>query len=77
VSVVDIISLAAAFGVTAWFIKTVTGKDRDAERYSEDDARTFIDEHGHWPDETPEQAAERRKRAAESERIARSAYRGG
>ena len=76
-SVVDIISLAAAFGVTAWFIKTVTSKDRDAERYSEDDAREFIGEHGHWPDETPEQAEERRRRAAEAERIARASYRGG
>ena len=37
--------------VTGWFIKTVLDKDRDAERFDEDDARTFFDEHGHWPAE--------------------------
>ena len=31
------------------------------ERGAEDAARTFYDEHGHWPDQTPEEAqAERR-----------------
>lgn len=37
----------------------------DRERHEEDDARRFFDAHGHWPDETPEQAeAERRRLAA-------------
>jgi hypothetical protein len=32
----------------------------DEERHEEDRARLFFDEHGHWPDETPEQAAAER-----------------
>jgi hypothetical protein len=33
-------------------------------RGSEDEARAFYDEHGHWPDQTPEEAeAERRELA--------------
>ena len=71
-SVVDAVSILAAFAVVAWFIKTVSAKDRDAERFEEDDARTFFDEHGHWPDETPAQAAERARRAAANERLARA-----
>jgi hypothetical protein len=34
-------------------------------RRSEDDARAFYDEHGRWPDQTPEEAeAERRELAS-------------
>ena len=76
-NLVDILSIGAAFAVTGWFIRIVTARDRDAPRYSEDDARTFLGEHGHWPDETPEEADERRRRSAEAERIARASYRGG
>jgi hypothetical protein len=71
-SALDIISIAAAFAVIAWFIKVVTGRDRDKERFEEDDARTYFDEHGHWPDETPDVAAERAERAAAAERRARA-----
>jgi hypothetical protein len=65
---VDIISILAAFAVTGWF---------DAERYGEDDARDFFDEHGHWPDEDPADAEAQRRRSAEAERVARRSYRGG
>lgn len=71
-NLVDTLAVAASFLVTAWFVKTVLDKNRDAERYDEDDARTFFDEHGHWPDETPAEAEARRRRAAESERVARA-----
>ena len=71
-NVVDILSIAAAFAVTGWFVRTVLAKNRDEERFAEDDARTFFDEHGHWPDETPEQAAARVRQAAENERRARA-----
>jgi len=33
-------------------------------RLDEDYARTFFDEHGHWPDQTPEEAEEERRRLA-------------
>jgi hypothetical protein len=71
-SVVDILSIAAAFAVTGWFVRTVWAKDRDEERFEEDDARDFFDEHGHWPDETPEQAERRAAQAAYNERLART-----
>ena len=71
-SFVDIASIAAAFAVTGWFIRIVTAKDRDAERFEEDDAREFFDEHGHWPDETEADAEARRRRAEVSERAARA-----
>jgi hypothetical protein len=31
-------------------------RNGDGERHEEDRARAFFDAHGHWPDETPEQA---------------------
>jgi hypothetical protein len=71
-NLVDWLAIAAAFLVTAWFVKTVLDKNRDAERFEEDDARDFFDEHGHWPDETPAQAEARARRAADSERRARA-----
>ena len=71
-SVVDILSIAASFAVIAWFIKTVLAKDRDAERFEEDDAREYFDAHGHWPDETPADAEARARRAAANERLARA-----
>jgi len=46
-----------------WILWTM--RDGDKARLHEDDARAFFDEHGHWPDETPEEAeAERRRSAA-------------
>ena len=71
-SLVDFLSIAAAFAAIGWFVKTVLAKDRDAERFEEDDARDFFDEHGHWPDETPADAEARRRRAEHNERLARA-----
>jgi hypothetical protein len=36
----------------------------DTDRYDEDAARVFFDEHGHWPDETADDAAARRAATA-------------
>ena len=71
-NIVDILAVGAAFLVTGWFVKTVLDKNRDAERFEEDDARDFFDEHGHWPDETPADAAARVRRAEADERVARA-----
>jgi hypothetical protein len=38
----------------------------DSDRHDEDAARRFFDEHGHWPDQTPEEAAAERARLAAS-----------
>ena len=74
-SVLDVVSLVAAFGVTAWFVRLVLSGDRDAPQIAEDDARTFFDEHGHWPDESEADAAARARRGADAERAAREAAR--
>ena len=37
----------------AWIIWVMRHGDED--RYEEDRARLFFDEHGHWPDEEPGQ----------------------
>jgi hypothetical protein len=68
----DFLSIAAAFAVIAWFVKVLAAKDRDAERYEEDDARKFFDEHGHWPDETQSDADARRAQGDAAERVART-----
>jgi hypothetical protein len=48
-----------------WILYVMRNGDKD--RLDEDDARAFFDEHGHWPDETPEEAeAERARLAAAS-----------
>jgi hypothetical protein len=39
-------------------------RDSDRDRVDEDDARTFFDEHGRWPDESPEEAEAERRRVA-------------
>jgi hypothetical protein len=36
----------------------------DTDRHDEDRARVFFDEHGHWPDETLEEAEAERARLA-------------
>ena len=60
-SVFDWLAIAAAIGAILWFAWVVsTGHD---ERHDEDHARAFYDEHGRWPDETPEQAAAREAEA--------------
>jgi hypothetical protein len=45
-----------------WIIYVMRNGDKD--RHREDDARTFFDEHGHWPDETLEEALAERARIA-------------
>jgi hypothetical protein len=42
-------------GVVGFFFifRTLRGID---PRRGEDEARAFFDEHGHWPDQTPEEA---------------------
>jgi hypothetical protein len=58
------ICVAAVVGI-AWIIWVMRNGDKD--RIGEDDARSFFDEHGHWPDETLEEAqAERARLAAAS-----------
>ena len=69
---IDVVSLVATFAVTFWFVKLVWGRKRDEPRFDEDDARDFFDEHGHWPDETPEEAAARAAAADAAERLARA-----
>ncbi len=35
------------------------GNSGESDRVAEEDARRFLDEHGHWPDETPRKRAGR------------------
>ena len=55
------ICVAGVAGII-WILYVMRNGDKD--RFEEDDARTFFDEHGHWPDETPEEAAAERARLA-------------
>jgi hypothetical protein len=56
------VCVAAVVGI-AWILWVI--RHGDSDRYDEDAARAYFDEHGHWPDETPEEAeAERRRLAA-------------
>jgi hypothetical protein len=48
----------------AWIIWMMRNGDKD--RHDEDAARLYFDEHGHWPDETAEEAAAERARLAAS-----------
>jgi hypothetical protein len=58
------ICVAGVVGI-AWIIWMMRNGDKD--RHEEDRARVFFDEHGHWPDETLEEAeAERARLAATS-----------
>jgi hypothetical protein len=55
--------LILVIGVVGFFFifRALRGID---PRRDEDEARAFFDEHGHWPDQTPEEAeAERRELA--------------
>jgi hypothetical protein len=51
------ICVAGVVGI-AWILWVMRHGDED--RHEEDRARRFFDEHGHWPDETPEQAEAQR-----------------
>lgn len=56
-----VILVIGAVGVF-FILRALRGFD---PRRGEDEARAFFDEHGHWPDQTPEEAeAERRQIAA-------------
>jgi len=55
------ICVAGVAGII-WILYVMRHGDND--RYVEDDARAFFDEHGHWPDETPEEAQAERERLA-------------
>jgi hypothetical protein len=57
------IVVCAIVGI-AWIIYVMRHGDQD--RHDEDDARRFFDEHGHWPDETLEEAQAERARLAAS-----------
>jgi hypothetical protein len=57
------ICVAAVAGI-GWIIWLMRNGDKD--RHDEDDARTFFDAHGHWPDETLEEALAERARIAAS-----------
>jgi hypothetical protein len=57
------ICVAGVAGI-AWILWVMRHGDRD--RHEEDAARTFFDEHGHWPDETLEDAEAERARLAGS-----------
>ena len=71
-SVLDIVSLAAAFAGVGWFVWMVLSSRRDDPRHAEDEARDFFDDHGHWPDEDPAVARARAARGAAAERAARA-----
>jgi hypothetical protein len=57
------ICVAGVAGII-WILWVMRHGDKD--RHDEDAARAFFDEHGHWPDETPEQAQAERARIAAS-----------
>jgi hypothetical protein len=48
----------------AWIIWVMRNGDKD--RHAEDRARLFFDEHGHWPDQTREEAEAERAAIAAS-----------
>jgi hypothetical protein len=47
-----------------WIVWVMRNGDKD--RHAEDAARAFFDEHGHWPDQTLEEAEAERVRIAAS-----------
>jgi hypothetical protein len=57
------ICVAGVVGIV-WIIWMMRNGDKD--RHEEDAARDFFDAHGHWPDETLEDAAAERARLAAS-----------
>ena len=51
-SIITLVAGLIGIGIILWAVKT-----GEADRDSEDDARAFLEAHGHWPDQTPEEAA--------------------
>jgi hypothetical protein len=48
-----------AAGMSVWLLNVIfrVGVQGERDRDAEDEARTYYDEHGHWPDEAPAPAA--------------------
>ena len=62
----DVFSIAVlVFGAVGIFfiLRALRGFD---PRRGEDNARAFFDEHGHWPDQTPEEAEAERAQLAQA-----------
>ena len=71
----DVATLLASLAAVAWLLRRIfSGND---ERVEEDSARRFFDEHGHWPDETAGEVAERARLSAETARRSEEAARSG
>jgi hypothetical protein len=51
-------------GLSIWLLNFLyrVGVKGDRERRDEDDARAFMEEHGHWPDESPPDRTPRHRR---------------
>jgi len=63
--------LILAIGVVGFYFIFRTLRQFADPRGAEDAARAFYDEHGHWPDQTPEEAeAERRELASSAYTLA-------
>lgn len=45
--------VGSAIALIVWNVLFRIGFSGDAERRKEDEARRFLTEHGHWPDEPP------------------------
>ena len=52
--------LLISAGLSVWLLNLLyrVGVTGDRDRSEEDDARSFYDRHGHWPDEEPPRGAE-------------------
>jgi hypothetical protein len=59
-NIYGILICVIGFAGIAFILWTI--RDGDADRHAEDHARDFLAEHGHWPDQTPEEAEEERRR---------------
>ena len=62
-----VLGVVVVGAVVWWYLKT-----GDRDRHHEDDARAFFDEHGRWPDQTPEEAEAERRRVAAAVAAARA-----
>jgi NADH:ubiquinone oxidoreductase subunit 6 (subunit J) len=53
IDVISVIAILGAIGMVIGIVVVVASGDH--EREEEDRARRYFDEHGHWPDEEPDQ----------------------
>ena len=53
--IVEAGAMVVGAGLSVWLLNVLyrVGVTGDRDRKTEDDARDFFDEHGHWPDEQP------------------------